>query len=378
MLSDNQRRLICRFLFLLCCCVPTGLVVYAIFHQPNKHQIMQAIKADLGIDVSLDALRTPRPGVMVLHGLKFSDPDFGKLFEAAEVRVEIGVPATRGHIASELDTNEPGEKLEPTENVVRIDHTVNVTNRGLMKLVELINENVIRRHQTTRPWRIVINKPTTIFDASSLTRAEHLPERSLAIENLEILMVTKAGRTDTDLSFQLVDYSASAALTDENYSRPWVQAYFGRSRQDNSLFLVKLETQRASLPCWLIGDLVPELAGLGPDCHYNGHFWIFPPAQLATVNRSLKGEIKGKFTQIDRRLFEDFPVSSRNPYLEMEVRQCEIENGSVLNWEVDLFDGNFRQSLPPARSIADLNLYQAIRLAILPDTPPRPADRQYR
>ena len=69
-LSDDQRRTICRLLFLLLCALPTAIVVYFILHRPSPRDWERQIRAELGTLVKIDSVETPTPSLTMLRGVE--------------------------------------------------------------------------------------------------------------------------------------------------------------------------------------------------------------------------------------------------------------------------------------------------------------------
>jgi hypothetical protein len=79
---DKTRRRIALTAFFLLCLAPTAAVVgwCIAWRVPwHVHSEAERLSRQLGVDVSLDALRHPRPGVVVYEGLKLSDPETGRV-----------------------------------------------------------------------------------------------------------------------------------------------------------------------------------------------------------------------------------------------------------------------------------------------------------
>lgn len=343
MLSDNQRRLICRITFLLICVAPTTGTTYVVFHRPTKAQWAREIKAELGIDTSIDAVETPYPNVAILRGLKFSDPELGKLLEATEVRIDF----------------------KSDYQLVTIDHNVHMTNQGLIALMQQINQHVIRRHGASRPWRIQFNQQATIWDVPNYATTAIQEARHITLQDLQIELFSQEDGTDASLSFQLAAADGIKQIIDDNNPHDAITAFIGRSRKNEigqSLQLIKLDTRRYSLPCWLVADLAPEIKSLmGPDVRFSGQLAINPPADRAYANAL---RINGQFTQVDGRAIFQRTMHQASSDFEVVIEDCQIFNGELFQWKAELRDGTYRYEIPPATQLSELNIRRAILASV--------------
>jgi hypothetical protein len=305
MLSDNQRRLICRLVFLLGCLAPTLSVVYWVFHRPTAADWARTIKAELGVQATIDSIETPLPGVTLLRGVKFFDPEVGTLFEATEVGIEIA----------------------ERENRVIINQNLTVTNTGLIKLVQLINDHPIRRHVADRPWQFSLNGQTTIYDKNSSLHYGQPLVRTLTIEQTQLDLVPFPNKTELNVRFQLAENSRLREAQNRPFPQPFINAFLGRGHpyaNGQSELVVKLETRGSSLPCWLVDELVPELRDLGKETCFEGSLELRPieTAQLW---------IKGRFTDFDQSKY------ARYGTFEALELICTID-GKLIDWNANLVD----------------------------------------
>jgi hypothetical protein len=339
MLSDNQLRLICRITFLVTCFAPTLAIIYLTMHRPGKLDWAREIKAGLGVDVTIDSVETPVPNVAILRGLRFTDPELGKLLEATEVRIDF----------------------RRNEQLVTIDHNVYFTNKGLIALMQQINQHVIRRHEANRPWRIQFQGQATIWDVNHYTTVLAANTRNITLQNLQIELFSQVDGTDASLTFQLADEPQLAELLPTDHSRETVSAFIGRSRRDargQSRQLIKLNTNLEQLPCWLLGDLAPEIESLlGRESRFSGQLAINPPLNRAETNTL---RLNGQFTNVDGRAVFQRTLQTMGQNLEVRVDDCQIVNGEIAIWKAELRDGKYRFEIPPAARLSELSLRQAI------------------
>ncbi len=291
-MSDNQRRIFCRLVFLFTCALPTATVFYWLCHPQTAGQWEQLVKSQLGVQASIVSIETPGPFVTVLRGLELKDPELDRVFEAMEVRIEFG-----------------------KANYVTIPHTVRTTNAGLIQLVKTLNEHLIRAHAADRPWRIDFLEKAIIEEAIYSRQTGLDYRKSIVAENLQIDITPLIDGTTAELKFQLEGNDTPIVCT------------IGRSHFDKhqqSRLRVQLKTNEVPLPCWLVGDLVPEIAALGPDCCFAGNVDLNP--------RSGKplGWFAGKFTGIDPSKLvgnREGAVAPLNQRYGAQVLQCALDGG---------------------------------------------------
>ncbi len=345
MISDSQRRFNCRMLFLLICVAPTSVVGYWICHPPTAAQWEREIQAQLGLATSIDSIENPGPQVTILRGLKFTDPELGALFEAMEVRLEFG-----------------------QTNQVVIDQTVRLTSAGLLQLVHTLNEHAIRAHSADRPWHISFRDHLIVQESIHSDALGSSFPQTLLVDKLEIVVDPLTNGTQTKLRFQLPE---SESL------RQSVECVLSRSHaspNQPSLQRYELKTNNLKLPCWLLGDLVPEIKVLGPRCQFAGRVDVNPE------HGHPKGWFKGQFTQIENNELMGRTELVPDSSYQAEVRICQLDGG------VDQLDGDLiwpdgtRAPIQNTMHVIDqFDVVEAIRTAAETDSKVRQqADLGYR
>ena len=140
-LSDNQRRFVCRLVFLQFCLIPTIASIYIILHHPGVDQWKQQIQARLPVNIEIASVETPLPGQVVLRGLKIVPSNSGRYpelngFSANEVNIQFGF------LQNEISFVEPVE-LE--------SHAMAET---LQRMFSELDENSLNNEK----WQISFNK----------------------------------------------------------------------------------------------------------------------------------------------------------------------------------------------------------------------------
>ncbi len=75
MLSDNQKRLICRSGFGLLCALPPILIALLIIARPGRNDIERELAYRIGTPATIDSLSRPRPGQVNLSTVSFNIKD---------------------------------------------------------------------------------------------------------------------------------------------------------------------------------------------------------------------------------------------------------------------------------------------------------------
>ena len=254
-LSDNWKRTLCRFGFLLFCLFPTFVTGYWIFHPQTPSHWEQLIQAELGLPTEIDSIETPGPYVTILRGVKFYDAK-GTLFESAQIRV-----------------------VRNGRNEIVVDHNVQFSNDALLRMATQVSDHLVRGDVIQKQWLIRFSGQANIYngDQDSLVA-------SLATRDLKILMTRYLDGPAAEISFRRVDDPAGNLVT----------ADIHHGTNTGKTFL--LRGSEVWLPCWLMADMVPDLKKLGSQCQFNGLVEVRPSDQDPDVYVS---QIEGTFSKID-------------------------------------------------------------------------------
>ena len=314
-MSDNQRRSICRILFVIVCVLPTFAIGYWICHPQTASGWERAIRAQLGVTARIDSIETPGPYVTILRGLEFLDPDGETLFKTVVTRIEYG-----------RDLNK-----------VIIPHKVHhLTNEGLAFLIKRVNQNVVRNRSLSRHWTVVCLEDATIEESthaitprldSSEPTDEWIPPLTLAnslkVSGLQIDIgptVPQADGTFAHATFRI----GSASVGDD----PDQLVSCEMSKTDQFGHALVLDTNGTGLPCWLLGDLALDLpATLGSNATFRGDLLIKSTATNSSV------EIAGTFEGVDlsRSIAGNMQTNAM-----IRLNNCEYFNGEFKVWDAIL------------------------------------------
>ncbi|MFT5300881.1 MAG: hypothetical protein ACI87E_003573 [Mariniblastus sp.] len=320
-MSDNQRRALCRFVFMLTCMLPTGIVGYRLFHPQTAAGWELAIQAELGLETKIDFVSTPAPYVTFLNNVTVFNADSKKLFHTLEVKIEFG-----------NDFNQ----------LTFIEKANGLTNEGLAELVKTIRQNVIRKHGTTKYWRVQFKEDTTIQEALVLGKSVSpvLPldsirpwaanrsylESSLTLAELQIDISPAAplgNGTFAFASFKVIDPNATA---EQRAAANLVSCEMSKTDEHGSL--VELHTRETPLPCWLVASLVPTVSSLGPQATFEGELLIsgaWPQSNF---------EMAGLFKNVKPRVADPLGVGSQAA--EIHIHDCKFEHGDFVDWRATL------------------------------------------
>ncbi len=320
-MSDNQRRVFCRVLFLVICAFPTAVVGYWICHPQTASGWERLLQAQLGVTTTIDSIETPGPYVTILRGLEFSDPDLGTLFRAVEVKIEFG----------------------ESKNVISIPYRVQgLTNNGIACLLRKIDENLLRSRIVDKPWKVQFDKEAVITqnlaaDFNELRRGEFPPQFQMTEFDLHVYS-PRADGTRADVSFKVPISNAPEKL---------VRCSLVRTEEYPHLLL--LDSNSVALPCWLVSDVVPYIpSSFGIDSQFVGRLEVVPTLGESQV------AINGVFDRVD------LDLSFRIPPTEQRFGQIELdflfENSIVSSGE-----GWIHQGVGPRMRIKPSSLFSLTR-----------------
>jgi len=326
-MSDNQRRLVCRLIFTLMCALPTAISGYWICHPQTASGWEQAIKAELGVETEIEFIDTPNPFETVFYKLRFTDPEYGTLFEALEARVRFG-------------------------DVVDVNLTLGtnrINNRGLARLIRTVNQNTVRHDGVKKNWMITFGKPGDqiridrstaglFFDANSdqldMNRMLEIEKNAFVIENLKLAIGPNIKGTGAAATFSIpVDSNAPNLATAPRA----IEVLFERdsAAKTNTTWL---KTHNQALPCWLIDGCAAEITdSLGNEATFAGRLDVrtststFGPSDQEVY-------LHGLLEQID---VSSYPVASlsgspNSMQASVTLEHCEFVNGEPKQWSATL------------------------------------------
>lgn len=315
-MSDNQRRAVCRVLFLVMCVLPAAAIGYWICHPQTATSWEQAIQAQLGVTTKIDSVETPGPFVTILRKLKFLDPDGETLFETVTARIEYGREF----------------------NQIVFPYKVNgLTNEGLAFLIQSIDQHVIRKRSAEKHWVVIFEKNATVDKALAVeilgtangteldSAITSLPlDFSLTVSELTIEIgpaLPKADGAYAQASFKIVNPNGNM-LSDK-----FVTCIL--SKTDQYGHVMELNTNESALPCWLVTHSGLDLTTkIGRNANFSGALTFDPTSTTANL------ELAGVFENVD--LVPSVSGDSQNT-ASIQLNKCRFVNGELENWDALLY-----------------------------------------
>lgn len=328
-MSDNQRRTVCRILFLLVCILPTSVVGYWICHPQTAIGWERAIQAELGVTTKIDSVETPGPYVTILRGLEFTDPVVGTVFETVETRIEFG---------KEL-------------NLVTIPYQVkHLTSKGLTQLVQSINQSVMRRHGADKHWRIVFEEPARVSQSfvDEIAGGGFAFSKNVGSRNSAASLQLVSSVTLSDIQIYVAPTNpvddgtfAEVRFKVEDASKESTGEFVvcGISNTDQDGHVVQVNASSTALPCWLLADAFSFLPdGLGANATFRGELYYVPELSNVVL------EVAGVFENVD--LAKSVPAAQNQPLASIRLDRCKFEKGDLAEWTAFLIRD---RDSPPSR-----------------------------
>ncbi len=255
-MSDNQRRIFCRLLFLFFCCLPTALIVYRACHPRTPEFWQRSIQSQLGIDTMIADVETPSPGQTILRGLTLFGAEGNPILSAIETR------------------------FDEQQNRITINERVRLTGTGLKELADSLNQRLVG----SGTWSIVLDDVEVIDDSPEGTgQGVYLSPVEIAI------MPTGTHRAQSQSANAVLSVRFSAGAGE--VQNPLVQCRF-LCHEDPVMTSVDIKTGTQHVPCWLVRGWLPQLADLGPHATFVGRIGIDP------VSEKNIGRVKGRFEKV--------------------------------------------------------------------------------
>ena len=268
-MSDNQRRLFCRLLFLFFCCLPTAIIVYRACHPRTPAYWQQQILSTIGVHTQMDSIETLSPSETILRDVTIFDGHGQPVVTA----MEVNITHTLGH----------------SEIIVR--DQIRISNFGLKYLTETIN----RQMERTGSCSVLLNDVV-------LTTTEDGQTRELRVSPIEITASPTSEGSRATVTMRM-RHTNIAEVADVQHSdqHSIVQCNVDYIAAADQL-RIHVETNQVAMPCWLADQWLPSLSELGADAGFAGRFFVEPK------NERLHGWIDGQFTDVDLATAYDSPT----------------------------------------------------------------------
>ena len=336
-MSDNQRRVLCRLIFLSVCALPTFISGYWICHPQTASGWAQAIQAETGIEASIDFVETPSPYETVLRQLRLTDPEQGILFETVEVRIRFG-------------------KQVEVEIPYEVRH---VNNHGLARLLKTINQNVVRRG-VDKSWRLRFAQPLKIargstaseFAAGAITQDsfQAMLENNFVIEGLNLDVNPTFDGTLVAAFFNLPHPNEPFAQPHENSrALSTIEVQMKKEPQGQAIWL---DTFDQTLPCWLAADFAGNITQeLGDNADFTGELRV--QSHLASGQNEVY--LDGILNHLSMSSYPLNVAINEKTRMQITLDECQFINGQATQWSavLDVPDLRLRSAIDPQTLFQD-------------------------
>ncbi len=268
-LHEKTRRRICRGAFFLLCLAPT-VGVLAWCAQRHLPGIVEAesrkLQQELGLNVSLEGLRYPRPGRVVYEGLELADPETGRpVLRCRELEADWS-----------QTTDQQGR---PKAWLVLVASQPEVEAAGVEQFAEVLDRML--RCRTGGP-QLNVRLGAGQLTLRTADGPQTLTELQGRVESLP-------GGTQATVSFRLAGIETP---------RP-IRIRLVRNRQTTPpTTSFELDTGGGAVPCGLLAVGLTALEQLGPKSRLRGYIWA---SQASGGGRSANwdGELAGEVFDVD-------------------------------------------------------------------------------
>ncbi len=263
-LSDNQRRFVCRILFLALCLAPTAFVAYAALHQKSAHHWAESIQAEIGLPTRIGLVRTPLPGKLILKDFAIHSPDGKEILSALQANVDLD------------------------RRRVQIEGPVAVTPEGLYHLVTEASERILGAGQGDSRWSFEFANLNIVRSKGDAFLTPFDNSVQLSPAWVEIAPVPNGRR--------VVLTSRGQSFEGGDPDSEWLVLSIDKDFRDNQIDLVLFCPDNRSLPVWL----VPPAASrdiekvVGPNAKFTGN--------VSVANLADQPAIKANGTFLDVQL----------------------------------------------------------------------------
>jgi len=293
-LHDKTRRRICLAGFFLLCVVPTVLVAGWCIVRCRPGRVAaeaQRLSRELGLDVSLDDVQYPQPGVIRYVGLELTDPETGCTMLQCRTLL-----AQRTEVADRQE--QPKETLlltvaEPIVEAAALDRVGQWLHRMLALPVG----------RTPLDVRLVASE-VVLLPGETPAQEERLREFGGGVQSF-------AGGSQAWANFRIAGRDALEPIR--------VRMVRGRGDSQPTVGF-ELDTGGAVVPCRALAWGWPALEPLGPQSGFSGRIRASRVA-AGTTHSGWDGEIRGEFTAVDLGCL----VSERFPHQLTGIAEVTID-----------------------------------------------------
>jgi hypothetical protein len=290
-LHDRTRRRICYTAFVLLCVAPAVFIFGYGIHLYRPGYVSaeaERLGRQLGLDVAIDDVKYPRPGVVLYEGLCLSDPETRQtLLRCQSLEAEFS------RTTDAEGRGKPSILLVASRSEIQAD--------GIQRLWPLIAQGMeLRGHWADRDVRFAAGNVTL----KSAQAAAELSEVQGGIERL-------TDGSQAQITFRLADNEKSQpARVRVVRNRQVVPPATG----------FEIDTAGGTMPCSLLAIGIPEMKALGANAQFCGYLWA---NQASGEGQSgWDGELTGLLTDIDL----DQLVTARFPHRLSGTAQLAVQS----------------------------------------------------
>jgi hypothetical protein len=294
-LHEALRRRLCVLAFLLLCVAPTAAVLAwgVSRHLPwYVRAEAERLAGPLGLEVSLDRVFHPRPGVVVYEGLQLTDPETGRaILHCRQLRAAWSKPADANTTARQT--------LSLAASGAEIDAA------GLDRLVELIQRG-LRRGPGWADIEVCLNALEVSVRSAPSARM---------MTGVEGFLRPVHGGSYGEIWFRLAGTETAEP----------VRIRIGRDRGKKPPCTgLEFYTGGGAMPCSLLALGLPGLDRLGPQSRFRGRIWMNETPEGQTC------DLTGQFAEIDlERLLGDRFPHTLGGTAQLTVEQARLQEGRL-------------------------------------------------
>lgn len=281
-LSDKQRRIVCRLLYLVLCLCPLGGTTYLITHRPTNKDWEKLVKSETNLDLRFARVETPDWRRLEFFEVQLADPELRDVSRIPSLKV------TRGDV-----------------NEIAIAGTLRLSASGLGQLLSTLQRQMLSSSKLATPWELRVDK-LEIQDPHDAQRAELYGPLQAIVE--------------TDASGKTV----MRAQLYKGGSREPVVVELSRDSPDGRQGF-RLVTGDNILPFWLLRGLVGSESFLVSQGSFVGE------ARLSQTMQGLEGTVSGRINQLDLATLTAGYQLEVTGAADVQLRECRIREGRIVS-----------------------------------------------
>ena len=303
-LSDDQRRTICRLLFLLLCALPTAIVVYFILHRPSPRDWERQIRAELGTLVKIDSVETPTPSLTMLRGVEI---------------LPTGDSGVRQNVFEGQKINELAIVFGNERNQVVIMDPIETDSAALKKMISDFTRNLGKSPDLDSQWQVRFKK-VTLVDTESI-------QPDFVLQPVDVFIGSTEWQDDAGFTQQAVHFSVQAEAPDlDSGNKLLAQTWITK---DTTFF--SFDSGLGKVPIRVARGWQRQLDHLGSQCQFNGQVYFEYPNEEPSA---LKGSLVGNLSNIQLDRITGLPDSGLVGNCDLQNVSCSFNEGRIEN--VDL------------------------------------------